>query len=756
MSSAPRLIGRDDERRRLAELAVAGALVTVTGPGGVGKSRLVADVPADLTAQVAALPPGSGAVAVAGALGFGSVDAAAMALAGRRPVIVIDCCEHVLDGVREVVEAVRSAAPDVTVVATSRTPLGLPSEQLLVLGPLAMSPRGSITEQQSPAVELFLERAAAAGAVLDRLDEVAELCRRLDGLPLAIELAAARSRAIAPGELLRDVDHRLDLLRRRRGRGDRHDSMRAAIEASTATLEDAERQLFECLGVFRGPFDAALAGFVAGLDDRVVALDGLDGLVERSLLLTEPAVGGATYRLLDLLREHAADALAARDGVVAAEERFVDAMVAVADGIVARALERWDPEMLGAASAQYVNLVRACELTLERDERPDRPHRLLLPLFAAVHEGRSLDVWALGQRVLARWPDPPAEVLAVLATAAAIGGRSDDVGPVAAAVIDDPASSPVALALADRAWGLATRDADPVAAAEHFALAREAATRAGYGSMAREVAAFEAGELDIAGDPARALARLADVIADAEAHDDVFVVVLAHLVRSCVHLRAGDGAGAAADLRRAEARSGDVGHTWWEAALLRTAAAVEALGGAGWEASRLRWCQALDVAAAAGALGEVAITLRTAASVAHHLGAADDAAALLAAAPAVTAITVLPALCPPAPAVPSTSTSLVDALDAARRVLGAPHRSAATIPTTPVVTAVGELAVDGDGWRLSFAGRTVRVRGMKGIGDLAVLLARPGVEVHALELMGAHDVGGAAGPAVDGQARREY
>jgi predicted ATPase len=751
-----RLIGRQAERARLVELAAPGATVTVTGPGGIGKSRLVADVVGGVagpvtTGRLAALPARAGPAAVADALGFESVDAAAVGLAEQGGVVVLDCCEHVLDAVRTVIGTVRQAAPDVTVISSSRAPIGVPGEHVHVLGPL---PAG-------PAVELFVERAAAAGAEPpDDLGDVAELCARLDGLPLAIELAAARARSIAPGELLRAVDQRLDLLRRSDGRGDRHDSMRAAIEVSTGLLDEQERRVFDLLGVFSGPFDLALAAAVVGAD-RATVLDVIGTLVERSLVVAEPTVSGTTYRLLELLREHAAGSLAAAGATADVEERFVDAMVGVADGIVAAAFERWDPALLGAASRQFANLVRATELCLAHDAGPERAYRLLLPMFAAVHEGRALDVWTLGERVRARWPgdDAPwrAEVGAVLATAAAIGGRSDDVGPLAAEVVDDPTSSAVALALADRAWGLATRAADPIAAAEHFALARAAAQRAGFGSMAREVGVFEAGELDLAGEPERARSLLAEVQRGAEHHDDVFVVVLAHLVRCSLAMREGAADEARREIATAEAISAAIGHPWWRAALLRTAAAVEAVCGDGWDASRWRWRVAVDSAAGGGHLGEVAITLRTAAAVAHHLGFTADAEVLHAAAPRTTAITVLPALWPESAAalaaVAVHPRPLVDSLAAARGVLeGSPPPVAAPVPTA----GTGELAVDGDGWRVTFDGRTVRVRDMKGIGDLAVLVTRPGVEIHALELMGGGVVEGGAGPALDDRARREY
>ena len=385
-------------------------------------------------------------------------------------------------------------------------------------------------------------------------------------------------------------------------------------------------------------------------------------------------------------------------------------------------------------------------------------------MFAAVHEGRALDVWTLGERVRARWSaaDAPwrAEVWAVLATAAAIGGRSDDVGPVAADVVDDPAASAVALALADRAWGLATRAADPIAAAEHFALSRAAAARAGFGSIGREVGAFEAGELDLAGDADRARGPAGrGPRATPSDHDDVFVVVLAHLV-SC---RPGDARrigrrGAPLDLTTADAVSAAIGHPWWTR---RDAADGGRRRGGVWR--RLGGIPA-PVARGRRHRCERWSSRRGGDHPAHRGGRrppprfGHDAEALYAAAPRADGHHRAPGAVPrerrprwrrhdavvPRP--------LVAALDAAREVLGRDAR----VSRRPRAAASGELAVEGDGWRVTFDGRTVRIRDMKGIGDLAVLVGRPGVEVHALELMGGGVVEGAAGPALDERARREY
>ena len=254
--------------------------------------------------------------------------------------------------------------------------------------------------------------------------------------------------------------------------------------------------------------------------------------------------------------------------------------------------------------------------------------------------------------------------------------------------------------------------------------------------------------------------------------DDVFVVVLANLVQSRILLRAGDLAGAQAGLKAARTASASMGQPWWTAAVLRTAAAIGSFGPGGWSGASTLWRRALDFAASRGATGEVAITLRTAASVAQHLGEHEQAAALYAAVPRSTAITVLSEMFPAATAelragapAQSMGVHLRDALARARTILDgagrqpARERSAATSLTPVVALDAGsgpELVLEGDSWRVDFMGKVVRVRDMKGIGDLAVLFARPGVEVHALELMGGADVGNTAGPALDDSARRAY
>lgn len=786
------LIGRAAEVEQLEDLLVTGAVLSAVGPGGVGKTRLVSEL-ADRRRQagdtvrtglLVNLPPGAEPDAVADALGFESTDAAAVVLADRPELLLLDNCEHLLETVREFVRSVRTSAPECTVLATSREPLGIPGERVVVIPPLGLPPPGGADAESSPAVQLFLDRAEAAGAVLvptpRLLADVGELCRRLDGLPLAIELAAARTRAIAPRDLLAVVDQRLDLLRRSRVAGDRHDSMRAAIEVSTAMLGEEEGTFFRRLAVFRGPFDLDLAHRVAG-DPTALSLESLDllsSLVDRSLVVAETSAGATRYRLLELLREHAESELQASDAIAPLEERFIDTMLVVADDLVARALERWDPTVLAGASAQFTNLSRATELALERDDGPERCFPLLVPMFAAIHEGRAQEVHTMGGRVLARWPDTAApgraEAVAVVATATALAGRLGDVGPLARLVVDDPHAGPVALALAQRAWGLATRPEGSALAAGHFEAARAAAEEVGFTAVARELQALEAGEADLAGRRDDAIGLLDDLLDLCRLDEDLFVSVLAHLVRSRVWLRAGDVEAAAIDLAAAERASLAIEQLWWNGAILRTRAALASLSADGWDAAAPHWRAAVDFAAGLGALGEVAITLRSAAGVAHHLGEREAAETLFGAAPSSTAITVLPELFPDAiadleaqtPAAPPGA-SPVDALARARAALDSSSRAPAVAAPRRRATDLGdrpdrapetpnEWVREGDVWRISFGGRTVRLRHIKGLADLATLLAHPGTERHSLELMGGADTTPDAGPQLDERARREY
>ena len=317
-----RLHGRENDLDVIGEALSHSPVVTLVGPGGIGKTRLALAVgmsDADRVGGVWLIELASIASsndvprAVADVLevkegpGRSLTQSVIAALQSRSALLVLDNCEHVIDGAAELVQAIAERCPNVRVLATSREALGVSGEQLIAVGPL--DPAG-------PAVELFNERAQAISATFDAAasrSDVEEICRRLDGVPLAIELAAARTRTLAPSDLVDRLGHRLHLLTGgRRTRPDRHRTLRATIQWSYDLLAPAQQTLFQRLSVFAGPFDLEGAGSVAAGEDldRVDIDDLLQDLVEKSMLTVVSGPFGRLFRLLETMREFAAEQLA--------------------------------------------------------------------------------------------------------------------------------------------------------------------------------------------------------------------------------------------------------------------------------------------------------------------------------------------------------------------------------------------------------------------------------------------------------------
>jgi len=318
-------IGRDDDVDAVCAELRDHRVVTITGVGGVGKSRLAVQVAATVLPR---FPDGAwlcelasvtddGAVAdvIADAVGVPAGSGPAREalpwfLRNRQALLVIDNCEHVLGPVIEIVDDILARCPQVFVLATSREALGVPGEQTIALGTL-LPPSGSDARAvaASSAGRLFLERARAArhDFVLDEenAEAVAQLCTRLDGIPLAIELAAARVRSLTPAQILDRLDERFRLLTGGTKVRGRHQTLRGALAWSTDLLEPEERAAFADLSVFVAPFDLPAAEAVIGED----GWEHLDALVEKSLMLAEETAGEMRYRMLETVREFAAELL---------------------------------------------------------------------------------------------------------------------------------------------------------------------------------------------------------------------------------------------------------------------------------------------------------------------------------------------------------------------------------------------------------------------------------------------------------------
>jgi len=327
-------VGRREDLDRVAGLLDRHRLVTLVGPGGAGKTRLATTAAARLRhgawlVELAPVTdPADVATALLGALGLREQRAvdhpqAPLDTVGRlvetlsrgEPLVVLDNCEHVVDTAARLAEELLGRCPGLRVLATSREPLGVLGEAIVPVPPL----------DEDTAVRLLAERAAAVrpgfGVTEDNAPVLAEVCRRLDGLPLAVELAAARLRSLSPEQLAARLDDRFRLLTGgSRTALPRHRTLRAVVAWSWDLLDPAERDFAESLAVFAGGVDPEAAEGLVGGD----AFDLLTALVDKSLLHVVEGPGGPRYRMLETIREYGLERLGESGRVGAARERHAE------------------------------------------------------------------------------------------------------------------------------------------------------------------------------------------------------------------------------------------------------------------------------------------------------------------------------------------------------------------------------------------------------------------------------------------------
>jgi predicted ATPase len=387
-------IGRQQEVAEVRALVESSRLVTLTGAGGCGKTRLALQVAAELLdgsgdgvwlVELAAVTDEDAvAAAISQALRLAAgparpvLEALLDALAPQDVLIVLDNCEHLIGGCAKTADAILRRCPRVHLVATSREPLGIGGETIYRVPSLSLpgpGDPGAWTPGSSDAVALFIDRARAHGVAL-AVDEqtgpvVMSICRRLDGMPLAIELAAARLRSLSLAELHDRLDQRFRLLTGgSRTALERQQTLRATVSWSYSLLTGAERVLLGRLSVFAGGFglDAAEAvcGF-GGID--VLDVDGLLGsLVDKSLVVAEPAGTSLRYRLLETIRLFAAERLAEAGEAEVAVAAHCAHFLEVAEAAAAHLTGPEQGSWLARLDADQANLQRAAQHAADRPE----------------------------------------------------------------------------------------------------------------------------------------------------------------------------------------------------------------------------------------------------------------------------------------------------------------------------------------------------------------------------------------------------
>ncbi|MEU5539848.1 BTAD domain-containing putative transcriptional regulator, partial [Streptomyces sp. NPDC020362] len=452
---ATALIGREREMAEVDRLLGRSRLLTLTGAGGCGKTRLALAVAArrcddfrdgawfvDLAglAEPHLVPE-----AVAAALGVqlpqsgGGREALIAQLSGRAMLLVLDNCEHLVDACAALASEVLARCPDVFVLATSREPLRSYGERTFRVPSLGLpDPRrlpGLKEVGRFASVRLFVERAAEAspgfGLTAANVEAVAQICFRLDGMPLALELAAARVHVLAPRQIAERLDDALALLGHGSRRGaTRQETLLATLEWSHRLLDDEERRLFRRLAVFAGGFSLAAAEEVCaeGVHDTSV-LDLLGRLADKSLVCVEPRQDEVRYRLLETLRQYAADRLRAAGEQAATEARHRRFYLALAE-----AQNREPPTgVRGTTSleleADYGNLRAALRSFLRHE--PDSALRLAVALRLFWPErGRLAEGRRWLEDILAAAPEPTPQRASALMGQAVLAIRLGDGSPL--------------------------------------------------------------------------------------------------------------------------------------------------------------------------------------------------------------------------------------------------------------------------------------------------------------------------------------
>ncbi|MET0143309.1 MAG: hypothetical protein ABW328_00760 [Ilumatobacteraceae bacterium] len=790
-----RLLGRDAELEDVDRRLRAGRLVTLIGPGGVGKTALANEAVGRaaerfaLGSRVVDLTRVDDADAVPGALaaqlGFDSFQALLDAPGDRKALLLVDNCEHLLSAAAGTIGRILEVCEQPTVLATSRSPLELPGESVVALAPLEVPAVDTLDPLAWPAVELFLERARDAGVRIEGadLDAVVDLCGRLDGLPLALEIAAARARTMSPAEIAERLRQGTDVLDRPRYRGaTRHRSVAETIRWSYDLLGSDERELLDHLAVFIGPFDGGTARRLVGLDHDHRRFDVLiDELVHASLLVAETSGSSTRYRVLESVRRFALEHLVARGERDAAFDRFVDVALQRALENLRGSTTAWRPEVLQDMLRVYDDLAEALRWCNRHDIEPQRAWQLCACMWAVVHQGRADDVVMVGRQTIERWPfdgsSVAAAAVATVATAEYVSGEPQRAIALAEATLGALACPSVATVTLQRVLGQARRAIGDVSGAlAAFSDGAEVARTLDMPAMAVEL---DVAHAQVSADDGHVEEALPALRSSVEESVRIGSVINEAWARSClgwVLLRVdpttalGEIERALDSSRRMTTTGEQIDYPIGVAVNLRSRAFAELLRG-DVVAARSTIAELLDDVLERGAISHARLVIDVAAVLAHRIGDACWArlAATAAALPTATLVGAGYELVP-LPAGGAQPMARRAALATVVALVTAPPSDAEvrTVPTatgtTTTITgrapgpddASPSLVERGPVWEASYHGRVATVRSSKGLADLAVLLASPGREHHCLDLAGAGSQQASPGEVIDASARRAY
>jgi predicted ATPase len=516
------LLGRADEVRAVVELVSTHRLVTLMGFGGIGKTRLALAAAAEVAGRfrrgayfVDLAPIDDGTlvgltaleavgIAAAGLGGAGSVhERAAAALAGQDLLLVLDNCEHVVEDVVEFVDRLLELSDVPVVLATSREALEIDGERRYRVRPLEVVDG----ESSSPAVELFVQRAVGVGGRAKAVDpKVGEICRRLDGVPLAIELAAARTSVMSVHELAARLEQQLDVLALRRRRG-RHRSLEAVLEWSWNLLDDDVADLLVQLAVFTGGWTLEAAEAIC--DANAAVVERLQALVACSLVEVTESPTVTRFWMLEPVRQFAAARLESDPRHELLRDRHLDWWVQHATGRPVG--EQWFSGWWAAELRDEFDNFRSAVTRALNTGRPEDAAALLGAIHAFSMDGfRAAELDLLADAVLTSWRDPPAQFWLARAINAVFTGDHRRLAHCLDAALERAVEQDD---LACEAWAadwvsLSLANVDPDRAKELADRALVAARLVGDRDLLVITLAFTGRVAHITGDDATALGRL--------------------------------------------------------------------------------------------------------------------------------------------------------------------------------------------------------------------------------------------------------